>query len=83
MIYIKIRFAEVYAGIMDTLVVRTDFCDDPRLLPAVLPKIIDSEKDNLLQFLSAIDTGIKDIGYDDRSLEYREIIRQPQSAERH
>ena len=58
-------FAEVYAGIMDTLVVRTDFCDDPRLLPAVLPKIIDSEKDNLLQFLSAIDTGIKDIGYDD------------------
>ena len=30
-----------------------------------MPKIIDSEKDNLLQFLSAIDTGIKDIGYDD------------------
>ena len=57
-------FYTVYAGIMDTLVVPTDFCEDTRVLKAVLPRIIDYDKEKLLSFLSAIDTGIRDIGYD-------------------
>lgn len=54
----------VYSGIMDTLVVPTDFCEDTRILETFLPTIIDHEKEKLLEFLSAIDTGIKDISYD-------------------
>ena len=64
-------FDEVYAGIMDTLVVPTDFCEDPRLLKAFLPRVIDCEKEKLVSFLSAIDTGIKDIRYDDSEKEIR------------
>lgn len=62
-------FTEVYAGIMDTLVVPTDFCEDTRLLKALLPVVIDKEKNKLLNFLSAIDAGIKDIIYDNREKE--------------
>lgn len=58
-------FRNVYSSIMDTLVVPTDFCEDTRLLEALLPKIIDDDKDKLLEFLTAIDSGIKDIEYDD------------------
>lgn len=58
-------FKDVYAGVMDTLVVPTDFCEDTRLLDTFLPRVIDNEKNKLLEFLSAIDTGIKDIDYDD------------------
>lgn len=64
-------FKNVYSGIMDTLVVPTDFCEDTRLLDALLPGIIDHEKEKLLEFLSAIDTGIKDIVYDDSEKEIR------------
>ena len=38
-------FDEVYAGILDTLVVPTDFCEDSRLLKAFLPRVIDCKKD--------------------------------------
>lgn len=58
-------FRMVYSGIMDTLIVPTDFCEDTRILEAFLPKVIDHEKDKLVEFLAAIDTGIKDIVYDD------------------
>ena len=58
-------FKHVYSSIMDTLVVPTNFCEDRRVLRAVLPDIIDQNKDELLEFLTAIDTGIKDINYDD------------------
>lgn len=64
-------FADVYDGIMDILVVPTDFCEDPRLLEAFLPRVIDYEKEKLVSFLSAIDTGIKDIGYDDSEKDIR------------
>ena len=64
-------FDEVYAGILDTLVVPTDFCEDSRLLKAFLPRVIDCEKEKLVSFLSAIDTGIKDIRYDDSEKEIR------------
>lgn len=62
-------FKIVYNSIMDTLVVSTDFCEDQGLLEAMLPQIIDEEKEDLLRFLNAIDTGIKDIGYDDNEKE--------------
>lgn len=57
-------FSNVYASIMGTLVVTSDFCEDTRLLDLMLPQIIDKEQDKLVEFLTAIDTGIKDIDYD-------------------
>lgn len=62
-------FQSVYSGVMDTLVVPTDFCEDFGILEEVLPEVIDNEKEELLQFLSAIDTGIKDIAYDESEKE--------------
>lgn len=64
-------FKEVYYGIMDTLVVPTDFCEDTRMLHTFLPKVIDSrsEKEKLIEFLNAIDTGIENITYDDSEKE--------------
>ncbi len=59
------EFRNVYNGIMNTLVVSSDFCEDTRFLEAFLPRIIDKEKEKLLSFLNAIDVGIKDIEYDD------------------
>lgn len=64
-------FKNVYEGIMDTLVVPTDFCEDTRILEALLPNLLDHEKGKLVQFLTAIDTGIKDIVYDDSEKEIR------------
>ena len=62
-------FSKVYDGIMDTLVVPTNSCENPKFLYAFLPQMIDHEKEKLVEFLSAIDTGIKDIRYDDREKE--------------
>lgn len=64
-------FKNVYSGIMGTLVGPTDFCEYTRVLEAFLPKVIDRDKEKLVQFLTAIDTGIKDIVYDDSEKEIR------------
>lgn len=64
-------FREVYSEIMATLVVPTDFCEDTSVLEAFLPRVIDTERENLINFLTAIDTGIKDIGYDDNGKEIK------------
>lgn len=64
-------FRKVYSGIMDILIFSSGACENTKVLDAVLPRIIDKEKDKLLEFLSAIDTGIKDIDYDENE---REII---------
>lgn len=64
-------FKMVYSGIMDTLVVPTDFCEDTGILETFLPKVIDSEKENFIDFLTAIDTGIQDIEYDDNERQIR------------
>ena len=40
-------------------------------MKAALPSVIDYDKKNLVTFLSAIDTGIKDIRYDDSEKEVR------------
>lgn len=60
-------FRIVYKGIMKTLVVPADFCEDTGVLETLLPEVIENknEKEKLLEFLTAIDTGIKDIVYDD------------------
>lgn len=58
-------FKNVYSGIMDTLVVQAEFCESREVLKTFLPKVIDQEKEKLLEFLSAIDSGIKDIRYDE------------------
>lgn len=62
-------FRNVYEGIMDTLVVPTNFCEDTRILINFLPKVIVNEKEKLIEFLTAIDTGIKDIVCEDNEKE--------------
>lgn len=62
-------FKSVYFGIMDTLVVPTDFCEDTRLLQDLLPPLIDNEKSALLNFLTSIDIGIRDIEYEESEKE--------------
>lgn len=64
-------FVNVYWGIMSTLAAPTDFCEDTRILDSVLPKLIDEEKEALVDFLMAIDTGIKDIAYEDSDKEIK------------
>ncbi|MDD6488730.1 MAG: ATP-binding protein [Clostridia bacterium] len=58
-------FNEIYSGIMDTLVIPTNLYENPAILNKHLPHIINNDKEKLIKFLSAIDTGIKDISYDD------------------
>lgn len=62
-------FRTVYSGIMDTLVVPTDFCENTRILETFLPGVINNEKEKLVEFLTAIDFGIQDIVYDDSEKE--------------
>lgn len=64
-------FRIVYANIMDTLVVPTDFWKNSVILEEFLPKVIDNEKDSLIEFLTAIDTGVKDISYDNNEKEIK------------
>lgn len=62
-------FKRVYSGIMNILVVPTDFCGDEEILKTFLPNIIMNEKEKFVDFLTAIDTGIKDIVFDDSEKE--------------
>ena len=62
-------FETVYSSIMDTLVVPSDFCENTAILETFLPQVIDREKDKFISFLNAIDSGIKDIEYDDSEKE--------------
>lgn len=64
-------FRTLYSYIMDTLVVPSDFCEDTGVLETFLPRIIDQKKEKLTSFLNAIDTGIKDIEYDDSEKEIK------------
>lgn len=66
-------FKKVYEGIMDILIVPMNFEEDRRVLRDFLPSIIDNNKTKLLEFLAAIDTGIKDIKYEDTENEIRFI----------
>ena len=57
-------FRDMYSAIMDTLVVSTDAFESISFLDKVLPSYIDDEKEKLIEFLKAIDTGIVDINYE-------------------
>lgn len=76
-------YNEVYNGIMDTFALDTDFYEKSVILDKILPKIIDSDKENLLKFLMAIDTGIKDIGYKVDNGEKRFYTRHDDAEENH
>lgn len=76
-------YNEVYNGIMDTFALDTDFYEKSVILDKILPKIIDSDKENLLKFLMAIDTGIKDIGYKVDNGEKRFYTRHEDAEENH
>lgn len=58
-------FKIVYAGIMSTLVVSADSMQDARYLEKFLPDVIEQDKEGLIAFLMAIDSGIQDIYCDD------------------
>lgn len=62
-------FRKLYKGIMSTLIASADSCENPIILDKFLPEIIDSDKEKLIEFINAIDTGIKDIDYDDSDKE--------------
>jgi AAA15 family ATPase/GTPase len=64
-------FGTIYSGIMDTMVVPADFCDDYGMLQVLLPKTLKEQKSKFLEFLSAIDIGIKDISCDDSEKEIK------------
>lgn len=66
-------FKNMYKSIMDTLVVDTKFGEDNGILVDFLPAVIDDYKIKLLEFLRAIDTGIKDIIYDKNENEIKFI----------
>ena len=64
-------FKIVYENIMDTLVVPADFWENTEIIEEFLPRVIDNEKESLIEFLTAIDTGIRDISYDDTEKEIK------------
>jgi len=57
-------FRKTYASIMDVLVVPTDLYENTSILEKFLPAVIDADKEDLVNFLSAIDTGIQGIEYE-------------------
>lgn len=56
-------FRSVYAEIMKMSVLDTDRFEKDSLIEKMLPKVIDEDKEGLLSFLNAIDSGIRDIWY--------------------
>lgn len=57
-------FTSLYQGILETLVVNTDLFENINRIDKILIEVIDGDKKGLLDFLIAIDTGIKDINYE-------------------
>ncbi len=51
-------FRILYSSIMSILVVPADFWEDTSVLEKFLPALIDSDRESLVEFLRAIDTGI-------------------------
>lgn len=57
-------FKDLFKEIRRMVIVDTDFYDRRFVFDKLLPQHIDENKNELLKFLSAIDTGIKDITYE-------------------
>lgn len=62
-------FTSMFQGIIDMLVANTDSFENLSSIEKFLPGVIDNDKDSLLNFLAAIDTGIKDIKYEQNDKE--------------
>ncbi len=65
-------FYRVFSEISRMMIVDTSFYENPRMMERFLPSVIDKNKEELIKFLTAIDTGIKDISYDtiDKRIEF-------------
>lgn len=65
-------FVDVFKEIRGMVIVDTDFYERHFVVEKLLPQLIDESKDDLLKFLSAIDTGIKNISYEmvDKKIEF-------------
>ena len=65
-------FIDVFKDICGMVIVDTDFYERHFVIDKLLPQLIDEKKDDLLKFLSAIDTGIKNISYEmvDKKIEF-------------
>ncbi len=57
-------FSVVYKNINNIIVAKTGMFEKRSVIEKILPDIIDTEKKQFLKFLNAIDTGIKDISYE-------------------
>ncbi len=57
-------FRYLFDEIRGMMIVDTDFYDNSRIIEKLLPNAINDNKRELLDFLNAIDTGIKDISYE-------------------
>ncbi len=65
-------FQKVFSEVSRMMIVDTRFYENPRVMERFLPDVIDKNKTELIKFLTAIDTGIKDISYDtiDKKIEF-------------
>lgn len=54
-------FRKLYNQIQNIFVVAPTLCEDLEFFESLLEKVIDGEKDNFLEFLKAIDSGIQNI----------------------
>lgn len=57
-------FDDLYEEIMATLVIPVDFWENEKMQLDLVPKMIDESKEQLVEFLHCIDTGIEDIYYE-------------------
>lgn len=65
-------FVDVFKEIREMVIVDTDFYERHYVIEKLLPRLIDENKEDLLKFLFAIDTGIKNIVYEmvDKKIEF-------------
>ena len=65
-------FQKVFDGIHKMMISDSAFYEDRRFMETYLPQAIDDNKEELLNFLASIDTGIKDISYKiiDKGIEF-------------
>lgn len=64
-------FIKIYQGILEMLVSDTDSFENLSVMERLLPRVIDNDKKGLIDFLTAIDTGIKDINYEQNDKEIK------------
>lgn len=57
-------FQKVFDGIHKMMISDSNFYEDDSIRQTYLPQAIDEKKEELLNFLASIDTGIKDISYE-------------------